>query len=165
MSTLSRFWSQSFRIPKPTLTEANLPDQIDRVTIMTGGYAGVGYELSKIIYQRNGTIYIAGRSPGKAEKAIQAIRAAHPNSTGKLEFLHLDLGDLRGIKKSAEAFLAKERRLDVLVNNAGVMHTPPGSKDAQGHELQIGTNCVGHFLFTKLLTPLLQSTATSSLPG
>lgn len=75
------------------------------------------YELSKILYQRNGTVYVAGRSPAKAEKAIKAIQQAHPGSKGRLEFLKLDLGDLAGIKGSSMEFLGREERLDVLVNN------------------------------------------------
>jgi len=64
-----------------------------------------------------------------------------------------------------DGFLEREQRLDVLTNNAGVMIPPDGSKDAQGHELQMGTNCLGPYLFTQLLTPLLQKTASSSPPG
>lgn len=182
-SNTSRFWNQSFCIPKPTLTEQNLPDQSGRVVIVTGGYTGIGYELSKILYQRNASIYLAGRSPDKAQKAVERLREEFPYSGGSLEVLKLDLSDLSTIKASAKEFLLREQRLDVLVNNgdctlhsisepvltsiftAGVMHTPVGAKAAQGHELQMGTNCLGPYLFTKLLTPLLQSTAASSPAG
>jgi retinol dehydrogenase 12 len=80
-------------------------------------------------------------------------------------FLRLDLDDLTTIKKSAEEFLAKETRLDVLWNNAGVMIPPQGSKTKQGYELQLGTNNVAPFLFTKFLTPLLVETAKSATKG
>ena len=93
---------------------------------------------------------------------MDTIKKLHPASEGKLEFLKLDLADLSTIKVSAEEFLAREKRLDVLWNNAGVMVPPKGSKTAQGYELQMGTNCLGSFLFTKLLTPALKSTAASS---
>ncbi|KAK3673341.1 short-chain alcohol dehydrogenase [Recurvomyces mirabilis] len=165
MSVLSRFIGQSFRIPAPPLTEKNLPDQTGRVVVVTGGYAGVGYELTKILYQRNATVYVAGRSPKKAAERIAEIEKAVLGSKGRLEFLQLDLGDLRTIKGSAEAFSGKEERLDVLINNAGVMNVPAGSTTPQTHELQLGTNCLGPFLFTQLLTPLLKSTADSSPPG
>jgi NAD(P)-dependent dehydrogenase (short-subunit alcohol dehydrogenase family) len=72
---------------------------------------------------------------------------------------------LSTIKKSAEDFLGKEKKLDVLWNNAGVMVPPKGSKTKQGYELQLGSNNVGPFLFTKFLTPILQSTAKTSSPG
>ena len=74
-------------------------------------------------------------------------------------FLELDLADLTTIKASAEKFLSKETKLDVLFNNAGVMCPPQGSKTPQGYELQLGTNNVGTFMFTKLLTPILVATA------
>ena len=70
MSALSRFWDQSFFIPKPSLTEQNLADQEGRVVLVTGGYAGVGYELSKILYHHNATVYVAGRDRAKGEKRI-----------------------------------------------------------------------------------------------
>jgi len=102
------------------------------------------------------------RSEEKATKAINGIKASHPNSKGQLVFLHLDLADLTTIKKSAEEFKSKEQRLDVLWLNAGVMAPPQGSKTAQGYELQLGTNNIGHFLFTKLLHPVLAETAKTA---
>ncbi len=80
-------------------------------------------------------------------------------------YLHLDLDDLTTIKASADEFLGKEKRLDVLWNNAGVMIPAQGSTTKQGYELQLGTNCVAPFLFTKLLTPTLVATAKLSPPG
>ncbi|KFY43769.1 hypothetical protein V495_03764, partial [Pseudogymnoascus sp. VKM F-4514 (FW-929)] len=165
MSTALRMLRQSVWIPNPTLTEANLPDQTGKVHIVTGGYSGVGQELAKILYSKNATVYIAGRSSQKGQESIESIKAAYPTSTGHLHFLHLDLSDLSTIKKSAEEFTSKEKRLDVLTNNAGVMIPPKGSKDAQGFELQLGTNCLGPYLFTSLLLPLLKKTAASSPPG
>ncbi|KAF4556342.1 Short chain dehydrogenase-like protein 43 [Elsinoe fawcettii] len=157
--------SQSIRIPAPILTQENLPDQSGKVHIVTGGYAGVGLELTKILYARNATVFVAGRSPEKATTAIEQIKQHAPSSTGKVEFLKLDLADLTTIKASANDLIARTDRLDVLTNNAGVMMPPPGSKTAQGHELQVGTNCLGPFLFTELLVPLLKKTAASSPAG
>ena len=159
MSQFARFWNQSFFIPKPALTEKNLPDQSGRVFIVTGGYVGCGRELGKILYQRNGTVYLAGRSKAKADTAIGGIKKEFPNSKGRLEFLQLDLADLSTIKASVKDFTRRESRLDVLTNNAGVMTPPAGSLSAQKYELQIATNCMGPYLFTKLLAPLLQRTA------
>ena len=129
---------------------------------MTGGYAGCGYQLSKILYQHNATVYVAGRNPEKANKAINAIKQEIPNSKGKLDFLQVDLGDLTSIKPAVEAFKSKESQLHVLTNNAGVMLPPAGSKTTQGYELQHGTNVLGPFLLTKLLMPTLLETAKSS---
>lgn len=120
MAALATLVEQSVWIPSPELTEKNLPDQTGRVFIVTGGYAGIGKELSKILYQHNGTVYVAGRSEDKAIKAFSSIRDAVPDSKGKLEPMIIDLADLSTIKPGVEKFLAQESRLDVLTNNAGV---------------------------------------------
>ncbi|KAF1349820.1 hypothetical protein BDV97DRAFT_389916 [Delphinella strobiligena] len=167
MTFLNSF-AQSFWLPEPGLTENNLPDQYSRVFIVTGGYAGIGllsYELSRILYSRNGTVYVAGRCKEKADRAIKAIRSINPESKGRLEFLQVDLADLTTIKKAADEFMSKESRLDVLTNNAGVMKPPAGSTSAQGRELQMCTNVLGPFLFTKCLTPLILRTASESPNG
>ncbi|KAI0380167.1 NAD(P)-binding protein [Hypomontagnella monticulosa] len=159
---MGNLFSQFFFIPAATFTEKTCPDQTGRVFLITGGYAGVGFELCKILYAHNATVWIAGRSASKAEKAILSIKSASPNSKGRLEFLSLDLADLSTIKPAVDAFVAKEPRLDVLVNNAGVMYPPKGSVDKHGNELQVGTNCLGPYLLYQLLVPLLTKTAASS---
>jgi NAD(P)-dependent dehydrogenase (short-subunit alcohol dehydrogenase family) len=126
---------------------------------------GCGFELVKILYQRNATVYIAGRSHDKASKALSALKESFPDSKGKVEFLKLDLSDLSTIKPAVEEFLQRETRLHVLTNNAGVMVPPKGSKDAHGHELQMGTNCLGPFLLSQLLVPVLQKTAKEAPEG
>lgn len=104
-----------------------------QVHIVTGGYSGVGLELVKILYAANATVYVAGRSADKANKAIEAVKHAHPEGStgGRVEFLQLDLAHLASIKKSADEFAAREQRLDVLTNNAGVMFPPKGSKSEE----------------------------------
>ncbi|KAH8597208.1 hypothetical protein B0O99DRAFT_569034 [Bisporella sp. PMI_857] len=156
--------SQAFP-PKPILTEKNLPDQAGKVFIVTGSSGGVGKELAQLLYSHNARVYIAARSSDKANAAISSIKSAHPQSKGALIYLHLDLNDLTTIKASVEEFLSKESRLDVLWNNAGVMIPPQGTKTKQGYELQLGTNCVAPFLFTKLLTPILLKTAKEATAG
>ncbi|KAK2616357.1 short-chain alcohol dehydrogenase [Conoideocrella luteorostrata] len=161
-------WSnitQSFLVPRPSITEKNLPDQIGKVHIITGGYAGVGKELTDILYQHNATVYVAGRNRDKATTAIDAIRANYPTSQGRLEFLSIDLSDLTTIAPAVQQFTAKEKRLDVLVNNAGVMMPFGGSQGKQGHELHMVTNCLGPFLFTKGLIPILKQTAACCPPA
>ncbi|KAI0153403.1 hypothetical protein BJ166DRAFT_532715 [Pestalotiopsis sp. NC0098] len=158
---MGNIWSQYFP-PAASITEKNCPDQTGRVFLVTGGYAGVGFELCKILYAHNATIWIAGRSEAKAQKAIASMREASRSSKGSVQFLSLDLSDFATIKPAVELFTAKEQRLDVLVNNAGVMFPPEGSLDAQGNDLQAGTNCLGHYLLYQLLVPLLTKTAASS---
>ncbi|KAH8889224.1 NAD(P)-binding protein [Thozetella sp. PMI_491] len=143
----------------PGFTEADLPDQSGKVFIVTGSSGGLGKELANILYSKNSKVYIAARSEAKANAAIDEIRERFPASSGELVYLHLDLNDLSTIKKTAEEFLAKEQRLDVLWNNAGVMVPPQGSTTAQGYELQMGTNCVAPFLLTRYLYPTLLATA------
>ncbi|EOD47194.1 putative short-chain dehydrogenase protein [Neofusicoccum parvum UCRNP2] len=156
--------SQSAWIANPPFTERELADQRGKVHIVTGGYSGVGLELVKLLHAAHATVYVAGRSADKAAQAIDAVKKAQPDG-GRVEFLQLDLAHLASIKKSADEFVAKEERLDVLTNNAGVMFPPKGSVTEEGHELQMGTNCLGPFLFTQLLLPLLRKTAVASPPG
>jgi len=155
--------TQFFFIPTAPITEKDCPDQTGRVFIVTGGYSGVGLELCKILYAHNATIYIAGRSPSEASNAISDIKKASPQSSGRLDFLLVDLSDFSTIKSGVDTFLAQESRLDILVNNAGVMLK--GSSEARFNEVQITTNCVGPCLLFKLLIPILCQTAASSPTG
>ncbi|KAF0320225.1 putative short-chain dehydrogenase [Colletotrichum asianum] len=144
---------------KPTLTEENLPDQAGKVFLITGASGGIGTELVKILYSKNANIWLAARSYSKTQAVINEIKADHPASIGEMVFLKLQLDDLSTIRASAQQFLSRENRLDVLWNNAGVMVPPQGSTTVQGHELQLGINNLGHQLFTQLLTPLLEKTS------
>ncbi|KAL5335523.1 hypothetical protein BJX70DRAFT_374943 [Aspergillus crustosus] len=158
-------FSQFYFIPAPTVTEKNCPDQAGRVHLVTGGYGGVGFELCKILYQHNATVYLAGRSNSKAQTAIQSLRSLYPDSRGRAEFLELDLSDLPTLKPAVTHFLSQQDKLHVLTLNAGVMNTPKGARTAQGHEMQIGTNCLGSHLLYLLLRPTLLTTAHTNPPG
>jgi NAD(P)-dependent dehydrogenase (short-subunit alcohol dehydrogenase family) len=110
-------------------------------------------------------VYIMTRTESSAIKAIDSIKNSTPASTshpGHLNFIHLDLANLSTIPASAAAFCARESRLDVLFNNAGVACVPLYCKTPQGLEPHIGINCVGSFLLTKLLLPVLTSTAAQA---
>ncbi|KAI1761904.1 hypothetical protein GGR53DRAFT_503725 [Hypoxylon sp. FL1150] len=160
-------WSQFFP-PKPNFTEADVPSQAGKVFLITGGASGIGFELAKILYGKNGRVYIAGRSQAKAEQAIKDIQTAVSTpTTGSLQFLHLELDDLSSIKATTETFRSKESKLHVLWNNAGVSRPPLDSVSKQGIELQLATNCLGPFLLTQLLLPLLQAASSeeSAAPG
>ena len=158
---MGNLFSQLFP-PRPSLTENNVSDQSGKVFIVTGSSSGVGEQLAYILYKHNAKVYIAARSEEKSNKAIERIKARVPQSNGHLIYLHLDLNDLTTIKRSAQDFLSQNDRLDVLWHNAGVMTPPQGSLTTQGYELQLGTNNVAPFLFTKLLRPLLAETAKTS---
>ncbi|TGO32229.1 hypothetical protein BHYA_0337g00010 [Botrytis hyacinthi] len=162
---MGNIFSQFYFIPSASLTEKDTPDQTGRIFLVTGGYAGVGFQLCKILYAHNATVWIAGRSESKAQNAISMIKEASPKSSGSIQFLQIDLADLSSIKPAVKQFTSQQQRLDVLVNNAGVMYPPKGSTSAQGHELQVATNCLGHYLLYQLLLPLLKNTVASSPTG
>lgn len=154
-------WSQLFP-PAPVLTEKNLPSQAGKVYIVTGGASGVGLELSRILYHAGARVYIAGRSEAKARNAIDSIKESPSTSatdlrSGELHFLLLQLDDLSTIKATADTFKAKESRLDVLWNNAGTGAFPSAPPSAQNLEYHIATNCLGPFLLTRLLLPVLRN--------
>lgn len=176
--------TSSICAPEPSFTEKELPDQTGRVSLqpltpfnsqlpltsrsptpqvalITGSTSGVGRELASLLYSRNATLYIHGRSHARVNNAIDSLRAAHQNSTGHLEPFVADLADLATIKPAVKEFLRKERRLDVLVLNAGVMMPLAGSRTVQGHDLEMGTNCLSHFLLATLLGPIMRSTAAA----
>ncbi|CAI7634451.1 unnamed protein product [Penicillium bialowiezense] len=142
----------------PTFSSQDIPDLSGQVIIVTGGNAGLGYETIRQLSQHNpSTIYLASRSRDKAEKAIADLNANDPSATN-IRFLELDLASLESVRTAAAEFLCHESRLDILINNAGIMMTPEGlTKD--GYEIQFGTNVLGPALFTKLLLPTLRDTA------
>lgn len=170
-------WTQLFPSSPLPLTETALPSQRGKVFVVTGATSGIGFELARILYRKGGKVYIAARDEGKAKGAIEAIVssssssiAGHSNGNGNrtangtdkkvdcagdLEYLPLDLSDFRTIKPATETLRQRETKIDVLWNNAGVSMVPEGSVSAQGHELHLATNCLGPFLFTRLLIPLL----------
>lgn len=116
--------------PVPTFTDKNLPSLSGRVYIVTGAASGVGFELAKILYAAGGTVYIAARSTSRCQGAIEKIeKQGKSGSGGKLESMVVDLADLVTVKPAAQGFLEREKRLDVLFHNAGVMTPPSGSKD------------------------------------
>lgn len=117
--------------PCPKFTNNDVPDQNGKVFIVTGATSGVGFEVSKVLYEKNATVYIAARSKTKIQKAIENIKKKCPVSQGKLEILTFDLSDLATIKSAVEDFTSREQRLDVLFNNAGVMGTGPDEKSTQ----------------------------------
>ena len=164
-TTFSQFFP-----PRPTLTEATLPCQNGKVFIITGGASGIGKELAHILYEAGGKVYIASRSESNARQSIEQVKQASLHSAtktmvGELHFLQLELDDLNTIRPFVEAFTARESRLDVLFNNAGISLPPSGSISKQKHELQIATNCLGPYLLTQLLIPTLEATALRSQPA
>ncbi|KAI1429629.1 hypothetical protein F5Y12DRAFT_727151 [Xylaria sp. FL1777] len=168
MTTLSNAFSitsQFLHPSKPRLTEKDVPNLQGKVTIVTGSNTGLGKEIAQILYSKNAKVYMLARSEEKTKKAIDSIKAAVPNSSGELIYLHLDLADLPSIKSTTEQFNRRESQLHLLFNNAGVAFPRRGAKTKQGYVLEIGVNCLGTFALTKLLTPTIISTAKTSPPN
>ena len=149
--------------PKAPLTESNVPDLTGKVFIVTGGSSGIGQELSRILYNAGGKVYIMTRDSAKTNRVIDEITSKKPSKSGHLKFIHADFLDLSTIAPAVETFLASESRLDVLFNNAGIGGVDISHRTKQGLEPQMGVNLVAPFLLTKLLYPIL--TSTSKTPG
>ena len=139
-------------------TKKDIPDQSDKTVIVTGANAGVGYETVLALFEAGAHVILACRSLENANKAMSKIKE-HPG-TGTLEAGVLDLASLAAVKQFADDFKTKHQKLDVLINNAGVM-IPPASKTVEGYELQFGVNFMGHFALTGHLYPLLKNTPGS----
>lgn len=159
--SLKSILTQAFP-PRPKFTEKDLADLKDKVYIVTGANTGTGKELTRLLYTKHTKIYMLARSEEKTRAAIVDIQKTVPKSTGSLLYIKLDLADLSTIKQTVQRFLESETKLHVLFNNAGVLS---GAKELaltpQGHELHTGVNALGTFLLTRLLTPILKSTARS----
>lgn len=123
------------------------------------GNVGLGRETVRQLAKHNPAhIYLAARTRAKAETTIQELKMENTKAS-PISFIELDLSSFESIKKAASTVNTSSERLDLLINNAGIMCTPPGTT-AEGYELQFGTNHVGHALLTKLLLPKLKQTAT-----
>ena len=113
-------------------------------------------ESVRALCKHNSRIFLAARTPSKGEAAIANIKETVPSAD--ITYLELDLASLDSVAKAAQTFKASSERLDVLLNNAGIMATPPGLTK-ENYEIQFSTNHIGHALLTKLLLPTLERTA------
>jgi len=139
-------------MPIRSFTDADVPDQTGRTFFVTGANAGIGFETTKVLARQGARVLMGCRSAARAEAARDRILADHPRAD--LALVDLDLADLGSVRAAAEVVRA-EPRLDVLINNAGVM-IPPHSLTADGFELQMGVNHLGPFALTGLLLPALE---------
>jgi NAD(P)-dependent dehydrogenase (short-subunit alcohol dehydrogenase family) len=141
-------------------TADNIPDQKGRVAIVTGSSSGIGYETARVLANKNAEVILAVRNPKKGENALQKIKAQNENAN--VEVMILDLANLQSVKKFADEFMQEYDRLDLLINNGGVM-IPPYTKTVDGFELQFGTNHLGHFALTGFLFDLIKKTKDSRI--
>ena len=138
----------------PGWSEADIPDLSGRTIVITGANSGLGFEAALALAGKGAQVVLACRDQAKGRAAEEQIRARHPRATTAL--MALDLSSLADIRRFAEAARATYPRIDVLMNNAGVMALPH-RQTADGFEMQFGTNHLGHFALTGLLLDHLLS--------
>jgi NAD(P)-dependent dehydrogenase (short-subunit alcohol dehydrogenase family) len=143
-----------------TWSAADASDLTGRVALVTGANSGIGYETTLVLADHGAHVIMACRDRVKAARARDKLESRRDRSS--LELLDLDLSDLDSVRAAAGRVLAKHARLDLLINNAGVMGTPY-RQTADGFELQMATNHLGHFMLTGLLLDRLVTTERSRI--
>jgi NAD(P)-dependent dehydrogenase (short-subunit alcohol dehydrogenase family) len=129
-------------------TEADVPGQSGRTAVVTGANSGIGFEAARVLAQRGASVVLACRDVARGADAAARITASAPGAA--ITVVALDLASLASVRVTAQEIGARHDRLDLLINNAGVMMTPYATT-ADGFELQFGTNHLGHFALTGLL--------------
>ena len=133
-------------------------DLSGRTVLVTGASVGLGEETTRALAAHGARVAMAVRDAARGEAAVERIRSTVPDA--QLEVRELDLASLASVRAFASSFLSDHDRLDVLIDNAGVMACPQAAT-SDGFELQFGTNHLGHFLLTTLLLPALLEGAPS----
>ena len=136
----------------------DVPDQQGKTALVTGANTGIGFHTARVLAERGARVLLGCRDQDKATAAISAIKAIAPQAD--VVWLPLDLASLQSIASASEQIKASESRLDLLINNAGVM-VPPRTLTEDGFELQLGVNHLGHFALTLQLLPLLMAQANA----
>ena len=130
--------------------------------LITGANSGLGLETCRVLAMKGAKVVVACRNPKLAEEAITELKTDLPSAD--VHFLHLDLGDIKSLKRSADEFSSKFGKLDILINNAGVMACPK-TFTTDGIEMQFAVNHLGHFYLTQNLLPLLEKSGTKDKPS
>ena len=136
-------------------SERDVPDQTGRIVVVTGANSGIGRETARVLARKGAHVVLAVRDREKGEAARADITSSEPQA--KVAVQHLDLASLKSVATFADEFGAAHQRLDLLINNAGVM-VPPFGHTADGFEQQFGINHLGHFALTGRLLALLRRT-------
>ncbi len=138
----------------------NIPDLKNKVIIVTGATSGLGKEAVKILSGKGATIIMPARNTEKAKTVCADILKINPNA--KIDVRYLDLSSISSIKSFSDEINRDYNRLDILINNAGIMYCPY-AKTRDGFEMQMGTNHLGPFVLTAYLLPLLTSTPNARI--
>jgi NAD(P)-dependent dehydrogenase (short-subunit alcohol dehydrogenase family) len=139
-------------------TTEDIPDLAGKVALVTGGNSGLGFETVKVLTRNHAHVVLACRDTARGHAAQDQIRQLTQDAS--IEVMQLDLASLASVRQFAEEFISKHNQLHILLNNAGVM-APPHRTTADGFELQLGTNHLGHFALTGLLLEVLLQTPHS----
>ena len=134
------------------------PDQTGKIVIITGANSGIGFEAARQMAAMGAHVILACRNIERGRNALEMIKRQEPGSA--VELMELDLASQSSIKRFSNEFINRYKRLDTLINNAGIMATPRMFTE-DGFELQLGTNHLGHFSLTGLLLNRLLETAGS----
>lgn len=132
----------------------------DKTVLITGGSSGIGVETARALHATGAQIFFTTRNLTQAKEVCDDIIRTSP-SKREIEVLYMDLGSLTSVRDAAADFLRRSNRLNVLINNAGVMGAPFG-KTADGFEIHFGVNHLSHFLLTQLLLPTLVASSSPS---
>jgi NAD(P)-dependent dehydrogenase (short-subunit alcohol dehydrogenase family) len=135
-------------------TAEQMPDQTGRTVLVTGANSGLGFASARALAAHGAHVVLAVRDEAKGRRAVDAVRAQQPDAS--LEVRQVDLADLDSVRTLAAKIIDDDVRIDVLMNNAGIM-MPPRGLSPQGHELQFASNHLGHFALTGLLLPQLRA--------
>jgi len=136
-------------------TANDIPDLSGKTAVVTGANSGLGYQTTLALASHGAHVVLACRDEGRGTEALERLRGELPNASAELSLL--DLADLASVRKFAEGYAGERDHLDILVNNAGVMALDQRRETADGFEMQLGTNHLGHFALTGLLLPQLQA--------
>lgn len=132
----------------PPWTAADIPDHSGRTALVTGATSGIGLQVAVALAAAHARVLMAARDVDRGRSAMAAVQARVPGAD--LDLIELDLASLASVRAAATSVADRTERLDLLVNNAGVM-APPLRRTAEGFEMQIGVNHLGHFALTGLL--------------
>ncbi|MCV7282806.1 SDR family NAD(P)-dependent oxidoreductase [Mycolicibacterium flavescens] len=130
-------------------TAADVPDQSGRTAVVTGANSGLGYDTAAVLADRGAQVVLAVRNLDKGNEALDRIKKASPHAVVSVQ--KLDLSSLDSVRNAADEIRAAHPRIDLLINNAGLMYVPDRELTADGFEMQFGTNHLGHFALTGLL--------------
>jgi NAD(P)-dependent dehydrogenase (short-subunit alcohol dehydrogenase family) len=142
---------------KSKFTEQTIADQSGKIILITGGNSGIGFHTASVLAGKGAQVIVTVRNSTNGDKTVSQIKEKYPEAL--ISYVILDLANLKSVQNAIDNLLVSVSRIDVLINNAGVMALPHRQLTADGFEMQIGTNHLGHFALTLGLLPLLKASA------